>query len=117
QLKNGDYTWHFALVTDAGKTLHETSEVIHVVAEMPKVYNDKDGRLIRNGKHFFPFGIYLGEQNDSTDADLARISAAGFNTIVNYQYGYKGADPDRYMRDARKNNLAVIFSLKDIYHN
>jgi hypothetical protein len=116
-LQNGDYNWHFTLKTNTGKILQETAQPVHVVEKMPQVYIDKTGRMIRNGKPFFPFGIYLGEKNDSTDADLARISAAGFNTIIDYQYGYKGEDPQHYMDDAQKNNLAVIFSLKDLYHN
>jgi len=117
KLAAGDYQWTFQLQSNDGKILQELDKPVHVVAKMPKVYIDETGRMIRNGKPFFPFGIYLGEKNDSTDADLARISAAGFNTVLDYQYGYKGADPQRYMDDARKHHLAVIFSLKDLYHN
>ena len=102
QLQNGNYNWYFTLKTSAGKILQETAQSIYVAEKMPQVYIDKTGRLIRNGKPFFPFGIYLGEQNDSTDADLARISTAGFNTVINYQYGYKGENPQRYMDDAQK---------------
>ncbi len=35
---------------------------------------------------FFPLGIYA---NVATDEHLARIAAAGFNTVLNYDYGEK----------------------------
>jgi len=111
----GDYEWNFQLQSSEGNIWEQVSKAIHVVSQMPKVYIDETGRTIRNGKPFFPFGIYLGEKNDDTNEDLARIAKAGFNTILSYRYGQFKPDPERYMNDAQKNNLAVIFSVKDLY--
>jgi hypothetical protein len=76
-----------------------------------RVYVDDRQRLIVDGKPFFPLGFYLGPTEDE---HLARISAAGFNTILCYGYGV-GADPEAYMERAQAHGLKVIYSIKDFY--
>jgi hypothetical protein len=112
----GEYRWDFALKSANGQPLQQVQKAIQVVAKMPEVYLDHEGRTIRNGKPFFTLGIYLGEKNDSTADHLQRIAKAGFNTVLDYQHGHFQEDAERYMDDAQKNNLAVIFSLKDLYN-
>nr|WP_223524893.1 hypothetical protein [Serratia ureilytica] len=50
----------------------------------------------------------------ATDEHLARIRDAGFNTVLNYNYG-AGRDPYAYFRKTQQYGLQVIFSLKDFY--
>jgi hypothetical protein len=80
-------------------------------AEERRVYVDGRQRLVVDGKPFFPLGLYLGPTEDE---HLARIAAAGFNTILCYGYGV-GADPEAYMERARAHGLKVIYSIKDFY--
>jgi len=114
-LPNGDYQWTFTLKGN-GQVLQTLSQPVHVVSNMPTTYIDETGRVVRNGSHFFPFGIYLGEAGDDTDNDMERIADAGFNTVLNYRYGYVGAeDATAFLDRAQNHDLSVIFSLKDLY--
>ena len=56
-------------------------------------------------------GIYLSPTNDD---EMARVSAGGFNTILSYGYG-NSKDAGAYLARAQKNNLKVVYSLKDMY--
>lgn len=63
---------------------------------------DKQGFTLVNGSRFFPIGIYLAKgygNGDwaSTDDNLARISKAGFNTILDYMYGDRA--PGAYLSE------------------
>ncbi|MBH3231203.1 carbohydrate-binding protein CenC [Serratia marcescens] len=76
-----------------------------------KVAIDSKGFTLRDGQRLFPLGIYA---NVATDEHLARIASAGFNTVLNYDYGEK-KDPYAFFRNARKRGLLVIYSVKDQY--
>lgn len=110
----GDYTLKQTVTDPNGQVALEQQCPIHVVQEMPKVYIDAQGFTVANGKRFFPLGIYSGIPRD-TDTDLQRISQGGFNTVLSYTYG-TGPDPQAYMDRAAKNNLKVVYSVKDLYH-
>ena len=74
-------------------------------------YIDERGRLIVEGKPFFPIGVYLGPTQQQ---HLKRLADAGFNTILCYGYG-SGPDPIGYMDRAYKLGLKVIYSVKDFF--
>lgn len=76
-----------------------------------RVAIDSEGFTLRDGQRLFPLGIYA---NVATDEHLARIASAGFNTVLNYDYGEK-KDPYAFFRNARKRGLLVIYSVKDQY--
>lgn len=114
-LEHGVYQWKFSLQTADGRVLQEISTPIETVEKMPAVYIDGKGRTIRNGKAFFPFGIFLGEQNDHTEEHMVRIKAAGFNTLIDYRHGHFTPSPETYMNNAQKHGMAVIYSVKDLY--
>ncbi len=107
----GDYSFAQTISDPDGKIGLEKEYAIHVVAKMPKVYIDKEGFTVDNGKRFFPLGVYLGPTEDE---DLQRISEGGFNTILCYGYG-SGKDPQAYMERAQKHDLKVVYSVKDMY--
>lgn len=101
-------------VTDVATQRSQRSEMpISVGRPQPKVALDAQGYVLKQGKRFFPLGIYMyGEM--ATDEHLARIRDAGFNTLLNYNYG-TGRDPYNYFRKTQQYGLQVIFSLKDMY--
>lgn len=72
---------------------------------------DEQGFTLRDGQRFFPLGLYA---NMTSDEHLSRIAAAGFNSLLNYNYG-SAKDPYYLFQQARKHGLQVIFSLKDLY--
>jgi hypothetical protein len=87
----------------------------------PGIAIDGSGFTVVNGTRFFPLGIYSGTGPKgggwaSTDENLARISNAGFNTILDYNYGeHSFVAVDSYMARANAHNLKVIYNLKDMY--
>lgn len=72
---------------------------------------DAQGFVTLSGRRAFPLGIY---NNLLGDEHLQRIAAAGFNTVLNYNYGAR-KDPLILFAQARKHDLWVIYSLKDFY--
>ncbi|MBH3122780.1 carbohydrate-binding protein CenC [Serratia ureilytica] len=101
-------------VTDVASKHSRSSEMPVSIGEAPpKVALDEQGYTLRQGKRFFPLGIYM-YGNMATDEHLARIRDAGFNTLLNYNYG-AGRDPYAYFRKTQQYGLQVIFSLKDFY--
>ncbi|MBM4039372.1 MAG: hypothetical protein FJ290_12735 [Planctomycetes bacterium] len=89
-----------------------TKAAFHVAEPVPrKVTLDETGRLLVEGKPFFPLGLYLGPTEDE---HLDRIAKAGFNTILCYGYG-AGENPRAYLDRAQKHGLKVIYSIKDFY--
>jgi len=110
-LKPGEYRYVCRIRSDE-KELGKLEEKINVVRQVEaRVYVDEKQRLIVDGRPFFPIGLYLGPTEEE---HLARISEAGFNTILCYGYGV-GKDPEAYLERARKYGLKVIYSVKDFY--
>jgi hypothetical protein len=70
-----------------------------------------DGSLLVNDQPFFPLGLYLVE---TKAADLGRISEAGFNCLLAYNYGASD-DEAQYLDGAYKYGLKAIYSIKDLY--
>jgi len=106
------YSIDFSLFDD-GTALAGKSMRLKVLppGEQRRVWIDDQQRLIVDGKPFFPLGLYLGPTEDE---HLARIAAAGFNTILSYGYGV-AANPEAYMERAQSHGLKVIYSVKDFY--
>jgi len=110
----GEYTLSQTIIDPNGKVQLTQSSPIQIVAQMPKVYIDKDGFTVFDGKRFFPMGVYLGGTKDTDDANLQQIKEGGFNTVLTYSYGNnKGSE--EYLDRAQQHDLKVIYSLKDIY--
>ncbi len=74
---------------------------------------DEQNRLIVNDEPFFPLGFFFGPVDDE---HLARVAAAGYNTVLCYGYG-KGKDSRAYLDRAQKHGLWVIYSLKDFWRD
>lgn len=114
ELQEGEYQWTVALKSK-GRPDRQYDFTIHVRKKMPAIYIDREGFTVVDGKRFFPFGVYLGGNWSATDQDLARISQAGFNTVLSYESGI-GQETEDYLNRAQAHGLRVIYSLKDMYH-
>ncbi len=110
-LRAGKYECVFRIFQGNEELAKEAIEIKAVKEVEEKVYIDERGRLIVDGKPFFPLGLYLGPTEDE---HLKRIAEAGFNTLLCYGYGV-GRDPESYMERAEKYGLKVIYSIKDFY--
>lgn len=110
-LSVGNYILKQTITAPDGTMGLEKQSTIRVVRKMPKVYIDKEGFTVVDGKRFFPLGVYLGPTQDE---HLKRISEGGFNTILCYGYG-SGKDPEAYFERAAAHHLKVVYSLKDMY--
>src|SRR5690554_1592071 len=114
----GSYTWDITLNNNSIERAFNFT--INIVEEMPKVYIDDEGFTVVKGKRFFPYGVYTGNpswwaQDDgsakSGNDDLERMSNAGFNTVLSYQYGWNTNNKGReFMDNAKTNNLMVVYS-------
>lgn len=111
ELSPGSYEWIFRLLKGKEELARESIDLRAVKKVEEKVYIDEKGRLIVNGKPFFPLGLYLGPTEEE---HLKRIGEAGFNTILCYGYGVE-REPEAYMERAQKYGLKVIYSIKDFY--
>jgi len=109
----GDYTLQQSITAPDGK-ITTAKFPVHVVQQMPKVYIDKEGFTVVDGSRFFPLGLYLGDEKQTTDEHLQRIKDGGFNTILNYGYGYRQPDPKAYMARAHKYHLQVVYAMSDM---
>lgn len=122
-LELGQYQWEVNFKSLDGKTTKQDTHTIEVVPQMPRVHIDSAGFAVREGKRFFPLGFFTGAgEKYSAEADLERMAEAGFNTVLSYTYGsrraYTGEDYSgavRFMDNARKHNMQVIYSLKDMH--
>jgi len=111
KLAPGNYQLTLASYLADGSLYRSRQHALRVVAQLPNITFDDQGFMVKEGKRFFPFGLYLGP----TEAThLARIADAGFNTVLSYSYG-QAKDPLKFMERAKQQHLNVIFSLKDFY--
>ena len=106
--------WRIDLLDANGSTIDTQERIFRVVEAMPRVYIARGGTWMVNGQAFYPLGMYLGPQSDTSDENLALIAAAGFNTVLCYGYG-AGQEPRRFLDRAQKHGLRIIYSLKDFY--
>src|SRR5690606_13403077 len=95
---------------------------VHVIEKMPRVYIDNKGFTVVEGKRFFPFGIYTGKKgapenvDNSAESDIKRMADIGLNTVLSYEYALRpDTDGIRFLNDAKKHNMMVVYSLKDLY--
>jgi len=113
-LKEGGHRLTLILLDKEGEQIGYDSIPLHArSAEWFErtTYIDGRGRLIVEGKPFFPIGVYLGPTEEE---HLRRLADAGFNAILCYGYG-SGSDPLGYMDRAHRFGLKVIYSVKDFF--
>ncbi len=110
-LPKGEYRLRQQVVELSTRREQSGETWIGVGLAAPSVAIDGQGFTLRGGQRFFPLGIYT---TMISDEHLSRIAAAGFNTVLNYNYG-SGKDPYGFFRQARKHGLQVIYSVKDLY--
>lgn len=94
---------------------------IHQVEKPPigTALYDEHGRLIVDGKPFFPLGIFADfAGNENREPAYREITAAGFNFIIDYSMVYHSpGNSDRKaviragLDEYQKHNLKVLFSL------
>ena len=106
----GTYSWKQTVKGPDGHTISQQSHPIHVVTALPKVYIDSEGFTVVNGERFFPLGMYLGNEEQTSAEHFTRMTEGGFNTVLNYGYGYREKDPEAYLERAAKHKLKVIYS-------
>jgi len=112
-LPSGAYTLHVTLLAaSTGRQLASEQWRIRVPdprATTPRTsYIDRHGRLIRDGKPFFPLGMYWSGINQQ---DIEVYATGAFNCLMPY-----GAPTEEQMALAHSHGLKVIYSVKDIYH-
>ncbi len=110
-LAAGKYQLQLQYRLPGGELYLAREQQIQVVEKLPATRIDEQGFTVKNGERIFPLGLYLGPTQDE---HLARISKAGFNTILSYSYG-QGKDPVDFLNRAQKHNLHVVYSVKDFY--
>lgn len=110
-LAQGEYRLRQQVTGQQSRSAPDSELSFRVGQPAAKVAIDSEGFTLRDGQRLFPLGIYA---NVATDEHLARIASAGFNTVLNYDYGEK-KDPYAFFRNARQRGLLVIYSVKDQY--
>lgn len=112
-LSAGEYRLQQRVTAQDSQLSRSSAMPISISSRPPKVALDAQGYTLKDGKRFFPLGIYM-YAGMATDEHLARIRAAGFNTLLDYDYGVS-KDPAGYFRKAQQHDLQVIYSVKDFY--
>jgi hypothetical protein len=119
-LSAGGYYWKI-IVQEPGGYKNYFFIPIQVTGTMPDVYVDNEGWIrVKNGAvwdKFFIFGLYNQTGPDKVsqfDAELDEIAAAGFNTILDTEYGVKAAHAT-YVSKAAARGLKFIYNL-DTFH-
>ena len=111
-LRHRRYILDLFLIGPDGRQLAATKMTLRAAEPRArKVALDERGRLIVEGKPFFPLGLYLGPTDDE---HLERIARGGFNTVLCYGYGV-GKEPKAYLDRAQRHGLKVVYSVKDFY--
>lgn len=111
--------WRFTLLGAGHTPIGVLEEKFTVVSVMPTVFIAPGGTWVVRGRKFFPRALYLLEASETSDANLARIAGAGFNTILCYAFGpagdhaAEGEAPKAFLDRAGAHGLKVLFNLKD----
>lgn len=81
-----------------------------------------DGKAVVNGKPFMPVGLYMMHLYDK---DIKKVADSPFNTLMPYCSPWLKLEKDQKVGEieginqvldaCNKNNLKVIFSIKDVY--
>lgn len=118
----GNYVVKLKIDSASGQKILEKEFPVHVIEKMPRVYIDNKGFTVVEGKRFFPFGIYTGKKgapenvDNSAESDIKRMADIGLNTVLSYEYALRpDTDGIRFLNDAKKHNMMVVYSLKDLY--
>jgi hypothetical protein len=118
----GSYLVKLTIDSESGQKIWGKEFPVQVLKEMPRVYIDKQGFTVVEGKRFFPLGIYTGSKgapkdvDNSADYDLKRMADIGLNTVLSYDYALQpDTDGIRFLNDAKKNNMMVVYTLKDLH--
>lgn len=122
-LPEGDYQLKQTIQSSNGQISETREYPIHIVKVMPKVYIDAQGFTVVDGKRFFPLGTYTGPHGsggghdaNAGEVDLKRMADAGLNTVLSYGYASTPIkDGPAFLQLAQKNNIHVIYSVKDMY--
>lgn len=122
----GSYLWNITIEDSAGKK-DKYSVKINLLNQFPSVYVGKDGFMRIDNEKFFPFGIYTGTTNfrapdegkgKSSFEDLKIIKDGGYNIVLSYFYGANDNQRGKvFLENAEKNDLKVIYSVKDFVKN
>ncbi|MBE6390275.1 MAG: hypothetical protein E7043_08925 [Lentisphaerae bacterium] len=122
-LNPGEYILDMKLSGEAGKKMiHQGQQKLFVrTGGKKKSSFDEAGNLYVDGKKIMPIGIFGGFAGND---DLKKISAAGFNVILNYSsfgMSFGGGGKNRMetlgkaLDEIQKHGLKLLFSLKDQY--
>jgi hypothetical protein len=120
-LQPGPYRWTFTLFGQNRRRIARREVRFRIVSQPPRVYIDAKRRLRAGGTPFFPLGLYMAGHD--TEQDLARIAAAGFNTLLSYTWGAfghtaaqgLGPGPRAFLDRAGAHGLRVIYALQDFF--
>lgn len=120
-LSEGDYRIRIALLNPQGEQVAAGEHLLRVVPgtiTQLRSYIDEHGRLIRDGKPFFPLGLYAtgGPHREDPFKDADIIADSPFNCIMNY--GVNGGSLEQirtYLDYLHEKGLYIIYSLKDMY--
>ena len=127
-LPEGETAVKFTLVDLAGKrVIAQADYPFFTVSAKPPAGAatvDESGRMIVDGKPFFPLGFFIERPAGFTAADMERLRAIGVNTLLPYRSinmrfpenrGPRGVRAlRRSLNELRKHDLKVIFSLLEI---
>lgn len=120
ELLAGKYLLTTALKNKSGKQLWNSSHKLIKASKNynPKVYIDKYGRTIANGKPFFPLGVYMRTAawsmkgvNFPFPTQLNMLKDSGFNCIMPYDALSKSQ-----MNACANDNIKVIYSVKNYFN-
>jgi len=122
KLPVGDYIVEVSIADSSGRVFGSKTTQLHKTtagSSKPSTYIDQYGRTIRNGKPFFPLGMYFGPGpalDGSYKSHIDRISSSAFNTIMPYGINTVSMPAIReYLDYLQSKNVSILYSLKDIF--
>jgi hypothetical protein len=114
-LPDGVSALEISLLTDGRKTASRTISVTRCQTPAPANarINNFDRVMMKDGKPFFPYGIFLASNPPPEDGSLFKFlsSDIGMNTVIRSHNFDKKVSPewlDAWMKSAQKHNLSVI---------
>ncbi|MFC6355407.1 hypothetical protein [Luethyella okanaganae] len=117
RLPYGDYRLRVRAVA-AGTSNVEQERLFRIAKarrqDVPLSYFDGHGRLVRDGRPFFPLGIYDGTRGSSPEKVIQNLDdiRGSFNTVMDYN------PPTRQTLDlAHDLGISYIYSIKDFFYN